>query len=91
MQVQWVLILRHFHRLSKTELNVTLLYLLTAQSISPIINGKDPSLIMNQFFDNPNFAPKIPIPPVSKILINPMIDIKFIFFLLNNFSVSFNF
>ena len=37
---------------------------------------------MNQFFDNPYFAPKIPIPPVNKTLIKPKIEIILIFFFL---------
>ena len=41
-----------------------------------IMIGSIPSLNMNQFFDKPNFAPKIPIPPVSRILMKPRIDIK---------------
>ena len=40
------------------------------------------SLIINQFFDNPNLSPKIPIPPVNRTLIKPKIEITFTFFLL---------
>ena len=48
---------------------------------SPIRKGNKASFNMNQFFDNANFAPKIPIPPVSNMLTNPNTDIKFLFFL----------
>jgi len=48
----------------------------------PIKDGKAPSFIINQFFDNPNLSPKIPIPPVNRTLIKPKIEITFTFFLL---------
>ena len=37
---------------------------------------------MNQFFDNPNFAPKTPIPPVNRTLMKPKIEIRLKVFLL---------
>ena len=67
---------------NKILLNEFFLSLLKIINPKPIKDGKAPSFIINQFFDNPNLSPKIPIPPVNKTLINPKIEITFTFFLL---------
>ena len=65
---------------NKILLNEFFLSFLKMINPEPIRDGKAPSLIMNQFFDNPNLSPKIPIPPVNKTLIKPKIEITFTFF-----------
>ena len=67
---------------NKILLNEFFLILLKMINPKPIKDGKAPSLIINQFFDNPNLSPKIPIPPVNRTLIKPKIEITFTFFLL---------